>query len=157
MEKKLFLLETQDPSRIMRIIQIIFGILCIGVAFFWLIYNFKSLKTDKTLWITIVFLTGFGFYQVMAGLGKTSKYIETSAEKIVLKQHSFLPKIDIKPVEIEKIELYPLSICFCLEKKKKFILRFGLTYTEIIEPVRKAVTEFAGLNNITYEIKREEL
>jgi hypothetical protein len=157
MEKKLFLLETQDPSRIMRIIQIIFGILCIVVAIFWLIYNFKSLKTDKTLWITIVFLTGFGFYQVMAGLGKTSKYIETSAEKIVLKQHSFLPKIEIKPAEIEKIEFYPLSICFCLEKKKKFIFRFGITYPETIIPIKESITEFAEFNNIPFEIMKEEL
>jgi hypothetical protein len=157
MEKKFFLLEPHDNSRIMRIFQIILGILCIIVALFWLIFNFKTFKTDKTLWITVVFLMGFGFYQIMAGFGKTSKYIETGAEKIVLKQNSFLPMIELKPADIQRIEIFPLSICFQFKNGKKIVHRFGLTNTEIIVPVKESITEFAKLNKIPVEIMREEL
>jgi hypothetical protein len=156
MEKKHFPLEAKENSRFTKIFQIIFGILCIGIAIFWIVFNFNSLKTDNKLWITIVFLVGFGTYQIMAGFGKITRYIETEAGKIVLKQNSFLPKIELKPTELEKIELFPLSIRFCLEKKKKFILRFGLNYTEIIEPVKDSITEFAKLNRVPLEVKKEE-
>lgn len=157
MEKKLYLLESQGTSRIMRIFQIILGILCIIVALFWLVFNFKIIKTDKTLWITVVFLLGFGYYQIMAGFGKTSKYIETGAEKIVLKENSFLPKIELKPEDIQRIELFPLSISFLFKSGKKVIHRFGLANTEIIVPVKESITEFATLNKIPFEIKNEEL
>jgi hypothetical protein len=105
----------------------------------------------------MVFLVGFGSYQIAAGFGKIKKFIGIEADRIILKQNSFLPKIDIIPSDIEKIEIFPLSIVFWMTKKKKMILRFGLNYTEIINPVKDAVTEFAGLNGIVIEEKKEEI
>ena len=157
MEKNHFLLETRENSRVTKVFQIIFGILCIGIAFFWAVFNFNALKADTRLWITIIFLVGFGTYQIAAGLGKITRYIETGEGKIILKQNSFLPKIELNSFDIEKIELFPLSIVFFVVNKKKFILRFGLNYTEIIEQVKEAVTEFAKMNGITIETKKEEI
>jgi hypothetical protein len=157
MEKKRFLLEAKENSGFIRMLQIIFGILCLGVAIYWGVFQINSLKAESKLWITIVFLVGFGAYQVAAGFGKITKFIETGPETIVLKQNSFLPKIELKSPDLSKIEIYPLSIHFILTEKKKFILRFGMNYTEIINPVKDAVTEFAGLNNIAFEEKREEI
>jgi hypothetical protein len=157
MEKKHFPLEAKENSRFTRIFQIIFGILCIAIALYWAIFQFKSMEADPTMWITMVFLVGFGSYQIAAGLGKIKKFIGIEADRIILKQNSFLPKIDIIPSDIEKIEIFPLSIVFWMTKKKKMILRFGLNYTEIINPVKDAVTEFAGLNGIVIEEKKEEI
>ncbi|MCU0461332.1 MAG: hypothetical protein MUF36_04865 [Bacteroidales bacterium] len=157
MEKKHFPLEPKENSRLVMIFQIIFGILCIAIALYWAIFQFASLKADSTMWITIVFLVGFGAYQVAAGFGKIKKFIEIGSERIILKQNSFLPKADLKPSDLEKIDIYPLSICFHMTKKKKMILRFGLNYTEIINPVKDAVAEFAGLNGISVEEKKEEI
>ncbi len=157
MEKKHFPLEAKENSKFMRIFQVIFGILCIAIGLYWMIFHFSSLKTDPTLWITIVFLVGFGAYQIAAGFGKIKKFIELQTDKIILKQNSFLPKIELRPSDIEKIEIFPLSICFLMGKKKKMILRFGLNYTEIINPVKEAVVEFSNLNNVALEEKREEI
>jgi len=157
MEKKHFPLEPNESSRLVMIFQIIFGILCIAIALYWAIFQFASLKADSTMWITIIFLVGFGVYQVTAGYGKIKKFVEIEPDRIILKQNFFLPKTDIKPAEIEKIEIYPLSICFSIIKKKKMILRFGLNYTDIINPVKDAVTEFANLNGISVEEKKEEI
>lgn len=156
MEKKHFPLEAKENSKFMRIFQVIFGILCIAIGFYWGIFHLSSLKADPTLWITIVFLVGFGAYQIAAGFGKIKKFIEFESNKIILKQSSFLPKIELKPSDLEKIEIFPLSICFLMGKKKKMILRFGLSYTEIINPVKDAVAEFANLNSVAIEEKREE-
>jgi hypothetical protein len=157
MKKEIFSLEPNVSSRIVKIIQIIFGILCIGIAIFWIIFNIRSEKADVTLWITTIFLVGFGIYQVLAGAGKTLKYIEISREKIILKQNSVLPHIEMNAADIARTELYPLSITFILKNNKKIIFRFGLNYTEIIDPVKKSITEFSRLNNIPSEFKTEEL
>jgi hypothetical protein len=157
MEKKYFFLEARENPRAMKIIQIVFGIICVATAIFWVIHNVRSLKSDSTLWITIIFLTGFGAYQVLAGLGKTERYIETGPEKIVLKQNSFLPKIELKAHDIDAVEIYPLSILFRFKNKKKIIFRFGLSNTEIINPVKDEVIDFAELNSIHFEEKKEDI
>lgn len=157
MEKKYFLLEVKDNSRVAKIFQLVLGILCIIIAVFWIFFNFKSLKTDSTLWITIVFLLGFGVFEILAGLGKTIKYIEVSADRINLKQNAVLPQLELKPSDLEKIDIFPLSIVFSGKKRNRHILRFGVTNTEVIEPVKDAVTGFAELNNIPVEIKIEEI
>jgi hypothetical protein len=157
MEKKIFLLEAKENSRVVKIFQLVFGIFCIGIAIFWAIFYLTSKKAEARMWITIVFLAGFGFYQVFAGLGKILRYIETGPDKIKLKQNSFLPAIELKSADIEMIEIYPLSLAFHLKNRKKSILRFGITYTEIIDPVKDAIIEFAFLNKIQLEEKAEEL
>jgi hypothetical protein len=157
MEKKHFQLEAKENSKFTRIFQIVFGILCIAIALYWAIFQFKSMEADPTMWITMVFLIGFGSYQIAAGFGKIKKFISIEADRIILKQNSFLPKIDILTSDLEKIEIFPLSICFCMTKKKRMILRFGLNYTDIINPVKDAVTEFADMNGISVEEKKEEI
>jgi hypothetical protein len=157
MTGKYFLLEAKDNSRLTRIFQFALGILCILIALFWMVFNFRSLKADSALWITIIFLIGFGLFEILAGLGKTVKYIEIFPERIILKQNSVLPQIELKTSDIEKIEIFPLSIAFTGKNRNRHILRFGITYPEIISPVKEAVTEFAGLNNIPVEMKEEEI
>ncbi|MGD0341255.1 MAG: hypothetical protein ABSA76_06075 [Bacteroidales bacterium] len=157
MDKKYFFLEAKENSRAVKIIQIVFGIICIVTAIFWVIHNIISLKSDSTLWITIIFLTGFGAYQVLAGLGKTERYIETGPEKIVLKQNSFLPKIELKAYDLDAIEIFPLSILFRFKNRKKIIFRFGLSNTDIINPVKAEIVDFATLNSIPVEEKKEEI
>lgn len=156
MEKKLFFLEHEN-TRFTKVFQIILGILCFLIALYWLIFNFQAFKTESRLWITIVFLVLFGAWEILAGIGRTRKYISTEAGKIVLKQNSVLPPVEMKPADLEKIELFPLSISFKMKSRSSIIFRLGLSYPEIIEPVKDAIVEFAGLNSIPIEIKDEEL
>lgn len=100
---------------------------------------------------------GFGLYEILAGTGKTEKYIETGPENIIIKQNSILPKIRMKSSDIERIELFPLSIVFWLISGKKIVFRFGLSYTEIIIPVKEEILAFADMNNIQTEVKKEEI
>jgi hypothetical protein len=157
MEKKYFLLSSAENSKLVQIIQIIFGIICIGVAVFWLIFNARSLKADKTLWITILFLTGFGVYQIWAGLGRATRFIEITSEKIRLKKSIFRPELNIASQDIQKIEIFPLNLIFFLKSQKKILLRFGTSYQEINEQIKDKILAFGDLNSITIEIKEEKL
>ena len=157
MEKRYFSLEIKENSRLVKIFQIVFGILCIGIAVYWIIFNINSGKKDSNLWITVVFLTGFGGYQVLSGLGKTARYIETEQDELVLKQNSILPGIKLKAIDIEKIEIFSLSLVFLLKNHRKIILRFGVTYPEVIDPAKEGIADFAEKNNIPLESKKDEL
>jgi hypothetical protein len=157
MEKKYFLLSSAENSKLVKIIQIVFGIICIAVAVFWLIFNVRSLKADKTLWITIMFLTGFGVYQVWAGLGRATRFIEISSDKVRLKKSIFLPAIEIPAVDIQKIELFPLNLIFFLRSQKRILLRLGTSYQETTEQIKDEILTFADSSSISIEIKEEKL
>jgi hypothetical protein len=148
MENRIFDLGTRENNKIVKIIRIAFGIVCIAIAIFWLIFNISSLITDATLWFTIIFLTGFGFYQVWAGLGRSNIYVEISADHIKLKKNPVLPPVEMSRDEIDKIKLFPLNLIFFLKSKKKIILRFGTTYHDTNEIVVQEIMRFAEINNI---------
>ncbi|MGA2407932.1 MAG: hypothetical protein ABSF81_14445 [Bacteroidales bacterium] len=157
MEIKYFPLSSSENNRLVKIIQIIFGVVCFAVAIFWMIFNIKSLKTNGTLWITIIFLLGFGFYQIWSGMGRAIRFIEIRADKIRLKRNIILPVIELPAGEIEKIELFPLNLIFFLKSKKRIFLRFGTTYQETNEKIKDEILGFAKLNKLPIEFIREEL
>jgi hypothetical protein len=157
MEKKYYTLGVAESNKLVKIIQIIFGIVCFAVAVFWIIFNIRSLKNDGTLWISVIFLTGFGFYQVWSGLGKAARFIEISQEIIRLKKNILLPPVDISAGDIQKIELYPFNLIFFLKTKKKINLRFGASYQETNEDIKDAILVFADENSIELEIVEEKI
>ncbi len=157
MDKKYFLLGTAEDSRIIKIIRIIFGIVCLIIAVFWIYFNTTTLKTDKTLWITIIFLGLFGFYQTWAGLGRAVRFIEIGPESIRLKKNSVLPAMEIKISNIEKIDIYPLNIIFHIKSKKRILLRFGTTFHDQNEIIIDEIIEVAELNHIPLEVIEEKI
>jgi hypothetical protein len=157
MEDKYFSLEVYRNNRIIRVFQIVFGIICAILAVVWLILNLNTLKSNSTLWLSIIFLLLFAWYQINAGLGKGDKYMEIGQETLKLKKNSLLPAQEFNAPDIEKIEIYPLSMIFFLRSGKKRILRLGTTFTDIIEPIKKGIEEFCILNNLRYEYRKEDL
>jgi hypothetical protein len=157
MEDKHFSLELYRNNRLIRISQLVFGLICAVIAVVWLILNLDSLKSNGTLWLSIIFLLGFAVYQINSGLGRAEKFIEISQSSIRLKRNSLLPPRELKATDIEKIELFPLNMIFFLRSGKKNILRFGTTFTDVIEPVKKEIENFCRHNNLKLEIRKEEL
>lgn len=157
METKHFSLGPDETNTIIKIIRVLFGLVCIAIAIFWMIFNFRSVPTDGTLWITVLFLTGFGLYQVWAGFGRTLRYIQIEGDRILLKKNSLLPMTEMKSTEIKKIEVFPLNLIFHFHNGGKTILRFGTTYTDNIDPVKDEIEKFASLNNIDLDLVAEEI
>lgn len=122
-----------------------------AIAIFWIVFNIRSVKADSTLWITVLFLSGFGLYQVWSGLGRAIRFITIGNDKIVLKKNSLLPQREMASTGIKKIEAYPLSIIFYFNGGGKTVLRFGTTYTDNIEPIKNEIEKFASLNIIDFE------
>jgi hypothetical protein len=157
MEGKYFSLGNGDTNQFVKIIRIVFGVVCIIVAVYWLNFNMKNLKQDATLWITIVFLLGFGFYQIWSGLGRANRFIVIADEIINLRKNPLLPSVRMLAEDIDKIELFPLSLVFFLKSGKRILLRFGTTYHEINEIIKDEILTFAERNNIPLEIIEEKI
>jgi len=157
MEIKHFSLSTSETNSLVKIITVISGVVCIAVAIFWLNFNIQSLNTDGTLYITIVFLTGFGFYQIWSGLGRTARYVDMGSDTIRIKKNPILPSVLINVNEIEKIELFPLNVIFFLKSQRRFTLRFGTTYLETSNIIKDEILNFAESNYIHLEIMEEKL
>ena len=157
METGYFSLEVNKSNKVTRIFQLVFGIVCAVVAVIWLIINFNSLTSDWSLVITIIFLLGFAYYQINSGLGRGEKFVEISQTRLKLKKNSLLPAQVINASDIERIEVFPLSIVITLRSGEKRILRFGTTFTDIIDPVKRGIGTFCSENNISLEFKNEEI
>jgi Zn-dependent protease with chaperone function len=157
MEMKHFYLGTVENNKLIKIFRILFGVVCITVAVFWLIFNIKALKTDGTLWITIVFLSGFGFYQIWSGLGFATRFIEIGSREIRLKKNSILAPVHIVAGDIERVEIFPLNVVFYMKSNKRILLRFGTTYHEVNEKILDEIIGFTETNNIPMEVIEEKI
>lgn len=155
MENKFFSLEIRETNKLVRIFQIVFGIICLLIALFWVIFNIRSVKADRTLWITVAFLCGFGIFQIFSGLGYAGRFIEFGDEKIRLKKSSLLNVQLISAEQIEKTEVFPLKVLIILKSSKKILIRFGVTDTEKVEQIKDEMIHFATRNSINLELKNE--
>jgi hypothetical protein len=140
METKYFSLSSVENNRLVKIVQIVFGIACIIVAIIWLIFNIRSMKSDGTLWITIIFLIGFGFYQIWSGLGKATRFIQIGSDIIRLKRTVLLPALEIPSETIQKIELYPFFLFSFWKKRKKLC---SGSVPPILKPTKKSRMKFS--------------
>ena len=148
-----FQLSNSNKNRFVNVLKLLFGIACIAVGVYWAIYNEKN----GSVWITVLFLLGFGFYEIWSGLGKADRYIEIDKTCIRLKKTVFLSAKNIDVSEIDKIKIFPLKIDFLLKKNTKIILRFGTTYVEVNEKIVDALIKFAEQNAIDLELQQEEI
>lgn len=157
MEKTYFPLGDTDERKLARILRASFGIACIAIAAWWVNFSLKSQKFDWSLWVTVLFLVGFGLYQVWAGAGKTTRFIEIEAEKIRLKKSSLFPPVEWNHSDISRIELFPLSILFFMRSGEKKLLRLGTVNYETNEKIVDELVRFVEEHNIDYEIKEENI
>jgi hypothetical protein len=157
METKIYQLGNTEKNRLINIMKLLFGFACIGVAAYWLIFRINSADKLGTIWITIIFLTGFGFYEIWSGLGKADRYIEIGKNFIKLKRYIFMAPVKIDAALIDKIELFSLKMIFYLKAGKKIVLRFGTTFNDINVKITDEIAVFAEANKIPVEVTREEI
>ena len=157
MEKKIFLLGNYESNRLVNIIRMLFGFICIAVAVFWLIFNFKSSEHSVSIWITVLFMTSFGIYQIISGSGMVKRFISIADDRITLRKYMLIPSVILSAAETEKIEFYALKVRFFLKSGKTIILRFGTTYYESNEKIIDEISDYAKMNNISKQIVEEEI
>jgi hypothetical protein len=156
MAKKYYPLEQGETGTLVKVLRTIFGIICIMVAIYWLLFSPAPVPSKFSLVIVFLFLTCFGLIQLWHGIGKAVKFIEFNDRIIRLKKNFFLPPVEINSEDLEKIELYPMNTIFFLKSKRKIMLRFGAMYQETNETIKDELILFSDANSIPVEIKTEK-
>ena len=157
MEEKHFSLDTKENNKVINIIRVVFGIVCVITAVFWTWFNFNAVKSQGTVWLTVIFLAGFGVYQIFSGFGHTSKYINIGKKSLVIRNRPIFPPVEISADDIEKIDFYPLNVVFFLKSEKRLLIRFGTTYYETNEKIVTELDAFAERNDIATDVIEEKL
>lgn len=157
MDSNYFMLGNSEKGKLVNIVRILFGAVCMAVAVYWLIFNIKGTESSGSIWITILFLTGFGFYLIWAGLGKADRFIDIRDDKIMLKKNIFLPPVELTANDTELIEIYSLKVNFVMCSGKTILLRFGTNYNESNEKITEAITVYCTKNNIILKEISEEV
>ena len=152
-----FSLNKAEPGKFVKTVSILFGTSCVVIAIFWLFFNINSVNGNGALWITLVFLCGFGIYMVLSGFGLTRSYIDIYNDQIILKKNQLLPEVLIPVSDIEKFESLPLNLIIYRNGKRRVLIRFGTTYYETYAKIIEEILKFAQVNNIPFEIIEEEL
>ncbi|HEX2921207.1 MAG TPA: hypothetical protein VHO50_08585 [Bacteroidales bacterium] len=155
MDSKCFPLGEPKDNRFVKVLRVLFGIACLAMGGYWLTFILRVEEPETMLWIAVFFLAFFGVYQVLAGLGKTFRYIKINMKDIILKKSSLGRPVTFKSIDIEKIDIYPLSIVFIFKATRKTLLRFGAVNNETNEKIVDELISFAETNVIKYEIKEE--
>ena len=156
-EPRHFPLGTRPGGKIESAARIVFGAVCILVAFYWMVLMIKGVQGGYSNGITVAFLLLFGFYMVWAGSGRAYRFIEIGDNFIRLKKDIFLSPLKMQADEISKIELFPLNAVFFLTGNRRKMLRFGATFHETNETIKDALLDFAEANKIAIEIIEEKL
>ena len=152
-----FQLSHSVKNRFASILKLFLGVACITIGIYWAVYEISVAESIGSAWFTVLFLFGFGFYEIWAGLGKAERYIEIDNTFIRLKRTIFLSAKHIEAPEIGKIEIFPLKIYFHLKTGAKITLRFGTTYIEVNEKIVDALIKFAEQNSVDLDLQPEEL
>jgi uncharacterized protein YlzI (FlbEa/FlbD family) len=151
---KRYSLENRESNKLVRILQILFGIACIITAGWWAVYMIKSLESGN-YWIATLFMFFFGAFQIYSGLGYASKYLIIGKETLKIKKAAIGREQLIRNSDIERIDILPLSISVTLRNGKTFNVSFPVTLNETIDRVKDAIEEFGRDNKILTEEKRE--
>jgi hypothetical protein len=157
MEEHTISLGEREDKLLVRIIIVIFGIMCIFTALWWAVFLIKFPDNEKIFWAGSIFLLLFGIYQVYAGFGFARRYIRIDNTNIIIRQNSLLPPRKIRAGEITQLEIRTYDMVFHINDSSRLRIKLGLKYPDLGQRVRDFITDYAKTNNIEIFYKNEPL
>ena len=157
MEEQTILMGEREDKLLVRIIVIIFGIMCIFTAGWWAIFLIRYPDNEKIFWAGSIFLFLFGIYQVYAGLGFARRYVTRKKGVIIIRQNGLLPARKIQSGNITQLEIRNHDMVFHMNDSTRFRIKLGLKYPDLGQRVREFIMEYAEANKIEIFYNNEPL
>lgn len=156
MDVKKISLDMRESSKTMRILQLIFGLVCLFISA-WLFSNLMTTKSASgSNLIAVVFLFFFGIWELLSAFGITGRYIIVSDEKIILK-HKYISRPQVHTAaKLKTITIKPVAFELHHLNGSKTLVKLGLYYRERSAEILDAVESFCKVNNIAVEGLEEE-
>jgi len=147
MKETRYSIDLHENKKAERTGRVIIGFASLAVTG-WYIYSISDTPASTTsAWAAMGFLTIFGLWMIISGLGLTGRYIIVAEEKITLRQKFYSPPVIFAPPSLVAVEFRPLTIIFFTESGK-VTLALGTYYPENTEKILEAVEEFCKHNSV---------
>lgn len=157
MSEEIISLGEREDKLAVRIIIIIFGLVCIFTAGWWIVFLIKNPDNEKIFWAGSIFLFLFGAFQVYSGLGYARRYVKREDGILTLRQNSLLPAKKISPDQVKHLEIRTYDMLIHLVDGPGIRIKLGLRYPDLGQKVRDFITGYAKDNNIEIFYKNEAL
>ncbi len=157
MSEQYISLGERENKLAVRIMIIIFGLLCIFTAGWWTVFLLRYPDNEKIFWAGSIFLLLFGLYQLYSGLGYARRYVKRENSNITIRQSSFLPARKLGSEQIKQLEIRSYDMVLHLNDLSRIRIKLGLRYPDLGQKVRDFIIEYAEDNNIEIFYKNDAL
>lgn len=153
----MILLGEREDKALVKIMIIIFGILCIITAGWWAVFLVKYPGNENIFWLASIFLFLFGIYQLYSGLGYARRFISRRNGILYIRQNSLLPGREINSGRVSQLEVRSMDMVFHFDNSSRFRVKLGIRYPDLGQKIKSFIIEFAEDNNIDIFYKNEPL
>ncbi|MBS0009880.1 MAG: hypothetical protein KFF49_00620 [Bacteroidales bacterium] len=158
MEERNIRLGEREDKALVKIMIIIFGVLCLFTAAWWAVFLIRYPDNEKIFWAGSIFLFLFGMYQVYSGLGFAGKYIRIERDNLlIIRQNSLFPPKKIEPGHIRQLEIRSMDMLIHMYDSSRIRIQLGLRYPDLGQKLKDLITAYAEENNIEIFYKNEPL
>ncbi|HDZ41632.1 MAG TPA: hypothetical protein ENH59_08140 [Bacteroidetes bacterium] len=157
MSEQTISLGEREDKPLVRIMIVIFGLLCIFTAGWWTVFLVKYPDNEKIFWAGSIFLFLFGIFQVYSGLGYAKRYVKRENGNITLRQNSLLPAKKVSSDQIRQLEIRSYDMVLHRNDLPRIRIKLGLRYPDLGQKVRDFIIDYAEENNIEIFYKNEAL
>ena len=157
MNKQTITLGEREDKPVVKVLIVIFGILCLFTAGWWTVFLIKYPDNENIFWAGSIFLFLFGLYQIYAGLGKAKRYIQKENDTLVTRQNSLLPAKKFEAKKIKQLEVRSMDMLIHSDEGSKYRIKLGLKYPDLGQTIKDFIIGFAEENDIEVFYKNEAL
>ncbi len=157
MDEQTILLGEKEDKPLVKIMVIIFGIMCIITAGWWTVFLIRYPDNENIFWAGSIFLLLFGLYQLLSGLGHTKRFIRRTNGELVIRQNSLMPAKKLEASQLKQLELRSMDMVLHSHASSRLRIKLGIRYPDLGQQVKEFVTAWAEDNNIEIFYKNEAL
>ncbi|MDZ7739778.1 MAG: hypothetical protein U5K32_12070 [Bacteroidales bacterium] len=157
MDKQTILLGEKEDKPLVKIMVIIFGIMCIITAGWWTVFLIRYPDNENIFWAGSIFLLLFGLYQLLSGLGYTKRYISRTNGELLIRQNSLMPVKNLQASQLRQLEIRSMDMVLHGHNSSRLRIKLGIRYPDLGQQVKEFVIRWAEDNNIEIFYKNEAL
>ncbi len=157
MDKHTILLGEKEDKPLIKIMVLIFGIMCIITAGWWTVFLVRYPDNENIFWAGSIFLLLFGLYQLLSGLGYTKRYISRTNSELLIRQNSLMPARKMQASHLKQLEIRSMDMVLHGQDSSRLRIKLGIRYPDLGQQVKEFVIRWAEDNNIEIFYKHEAL
>ena len=151
MESEKISLDVHEHTKVSRIFQSFFSLLCFAAAAWLLIKLIQTHSITGSNIIAVLFLISFGLWELLSATGINERFIIFSGDAVTIKDRYFGKPVIYRPADISLVAFRTLSFIIVSSGGKKETVKLGNYYQEKTVKILESLNLFCKRNNIKVE------